>query len=212
MNITLTIEQLAAINTLAKHVASSNDQIPIICSVQLRLEAGKVTAIATDRYRVGELTFTLEKAALEEAVDGTVLVSVAILTRVISMLKGEKATNTPRVSITGDDREVTIRDQHTGGLVVEMAFQGNYPPVEKLIPDTDKLVDFQAGISLNMGYFTAPSQLHFPGEKAATAKLQAWHVGGTKTENPMKPGPILIWREMGTMAYRYLLQPNYLKS
>jgi hypothetical protein len=218
----LTHDQLRAIATLS-HAASRDDMTPVITGVHLEVSAGIVTAVATDRYRVAELTFpamttdeTPGLAGLTFEPLAGVIIPAPLLARTVKQLPRRSILPTvATIAVTYDDsadgrRLIRFADTYAGFDTSDQAISGNYPPVARLFPaDVAYLEPYAGGVGLNAGYLATLDKLALPGDLRGP-KVYSMHTQAGDTYAPNKPKPVLFTRgdvDKGGML-RYLLQPN----
>jgi hypothetical protein len=228
MRYTLTIDALQSVANIQKFGASTKDaqMTPILGSLSLTVDNGSLTVVATDRYRVAELTIPAPKdfgtpsasADLAEGyADGSASIPFALLDRAVTMFKGERSTTQPRVIIettpadeTHRPDTVTIRDLWDAHNMVSAPAQaGTFPPVARLFPESGTEVDFMAGTLLNFALFASVAALYLPGEKPTDAKQLPWAMSAKRSDNPTKSGPIQLTRRStyDGASLRVLIQP-----
>lgn len=216
--ITLTPEQLYSLASCTV-AASKKDATPVIESVRVSVEGGKIVGIATDRYRVARVTFPLS-----EADEGTpdfegVTIQRAQIEGFAKTVKAAKppahapATITLEVDEGGlhEARRVTLSDFAYSGATSAMQEQlGNFPPVARLFPSGENAFRPVEQVSLNIAYLADVAKLSHP----ALGRGETPTFRFTKTDNPYKPGPVLISFPISEVAgsVEYLLQPNLLKK
>lgn len=234
--------------------ASRDDVTPVITGVQLNFAETGVSLVATDRYRVAvrEIEWdgdTTERAAL---VPARTLQEVG---------KTFGHGGTIQISLTARDERELIAFTAENKTVTSLLIKGNYPPVQRLFPETVEqyavlstadLVEatrrvalvLEREAALRFSFGQDGVTLEAIGSENAQASetidvvlhgddqvvslkpqylldgLSAVHsefvrIGFTKTDNPNKPGPVLLTAQTSrdaddTAAFRYLLQPNLL--
>ncbi len=233
--ITLPATVLAGIAQLAVFTPqkkSDADMTPIIAQVEVTLTAGTdedrldLTAIATDRYVVGEYRTTVDTEALSALSTGesfSFLIPAATLKSL--KLGGTDVRFSADWTITIDavDRtehysaqytEATVTIQGPLRSVVGHASGGNYPRVNRLMPapgaDLEPLSPVYA---LNVANIARIATVRDPqGLKTPTADESAWKLHGTGTTASGKPMPVLWTHDYGNgHAYRVLQQPNLIR-
>lgn len=108
--------------------ASKDKSLPTLNAVQLESEGGALTARATDRYRLIEGTLHALDGRLDKS-----LVSLEDIKRIITLCKAHKA-NRVQLSRIGD--ALTISS--LGDAITFTLLDGNYPPMEQLLSDSEK--------------------------------------------------------------------------
>jgi DNA polymerase-3 subunit beta len=236
--------------------ASRDDVTPVITGVQLDITDGRLSLVATDRYRVA----VREIGATSSSATGSL--TALIPARTLSEI-GKIFTHAAIMTITivsGGDRELIAfsADQKT---VTSLLIKGNFPPVKRLFPDTvenyavigtAELIESTRRVQLVLerdaalrysfsedgltleaigsenaqasetidahltgGETTVSLKPQFLIDGLAAVRSEFVRISFTKTDNPNKPGPVLITSQSskdqpGTDNYRYLLQPNLL--
>ena len=236
--------------------ASRDDVTPVITGVQLDITDGRLSLVATDRYRVA----VREIGATSSSATGSL--TALIPARTLSEI-GKIFTHAAIMTITivsGGDRELIAfsADQKT---VTSLLIKGNFPPVKRLFPDTvenyavigtAELIESTRRVQLVLerdaalrysfsedgltleaigsenaqasetidahltgGGTTVSLKPQFLIDGLAAVRSEFVRISFTKTDNPNKPGPVLITSQSskdqpGTDNYRYLLQPNLL--
>jgi len=254
---TLSAESFSAAVAQVAVAASRDDVTPVITGVQLEINEGSLSLVATDRYRVAvrEIAWESSTGAAESA---QALVPARTLTEI-----GKTFGNSGTISVAitnSDDREL-IAFRADRKTVTSLLIKGNFPPVKRLFPEnvdnyavmsTAELIEATRRVSLVLEREAA---LRFSfsvdgltleaigGEQAQASETIDAHLHGvdtvvslkpqflldglgavhsefvrisfTKTDNPNKPGPVLITSQSskdqaGADNYKYLLQPNLL--
>ncbi len=254
---TLSAEAFSAAVAQVAVAASRDDVTPVITGVQLEINEGSLSLVATDRYRVAvrEIEWESSAGGVESA---SALVPARTLTE-IGKTFGNSGTIT--VAITNSDDRELIAFRADRKTVTSLLIKGNFPPVKRLFPDnvdnyavmnTAELIEATRRVSLVLEREAA---LRFSfsidgltleaigGEQAQASETIDAHLHGsdtvvslkpqflldglgavhsefvrisfTKTDNPNKPGPVLITSQSskdqaGADNYKYLLQPNLL--
>jgi DNA polymerase-3 subunit beta len=219
--VTLTADQFASIASATVAAAPVKELTPIIQAVQVGIEAGILTAVATDRYRVARITFPIEGAPDLEPVT----IPRTFLDGFAKSIRAAKLPATSEITLTVTPTEpsnayhdpaatLTLASSYAGVSATASALQGNYPPVARLFPET--LSDTPSPeISLNLARLADAEKLTHPALTATAIKASpGMRIRYTTSDNPAKPGPILVDHgarikpEQGTLEY--LLQPNML--
>lgn len=223
--IAVTHDELRSIATLI-HAASKDQGTPVISGVHVRAEGRSIIAVATDRYRVAELTLTRTEDYIsgvdagafkssEDVADGfEAIIPTDLLTRAIKQLPRKSILpTTPSIAVLYDSERnmVTIRDTMHGFDVSDAAIRGNYPPVARLFPDVETMTAFAGALALKPAYLATLEKLRLPNHE----REAAWQMRTNTSENPNKPAPVLFtiddstrYSKGGAAALRYLLQPN----
>lgn len=141
--ITLTATQLRDLVTPVLPHASKDVTLPILTALRIRTTGQYVTAIATDRYRIGFQRIALDPAP-EAGFDATVYVGA--LKQILGIFRPTRAHN-PTLSLTVEGEKLTVAAADTldsafgarGGFVgASLTFQlvnGDYPKLDRLVRD-----------------------------------------------------------------------------
>jgi DNA polymerase III sliding clamp (beta) subunit (PCNA family) len=205
----LRLAELASIASLVV-CASSDDVTPTITTVQLTVsDAGVVTAVATDRYQVAELTLPVDVGEQQVGFTGfEVRVTAKLLKRAATEAKRSIARGVASlrlVRITASEDTVSIGHIYGSFNLSEPIVKGAYPPVTKLFPEATEAV---ANVALNPALLASLNTLTLP---AATRGQTFTLVGAARTQFPSKPGPVLFVQEVAGARLRYLIQPNSIR-
>lgn len=201
--------------------ASSDDVTPIINTVNISVsEAGEVTAVATDRYRIARVIFTPK---VDEAVIGgedSITINAKELSKFWAGIKvNALKSHMPVVlEIVGDDENFVTSPkkyilEYDGSRVENFGIRGNYPPVAKLMTGYEE--NDCAGVpavSLNPNFLGDMVKMYHPrDEKKINMKNVAWQFRFKATDSK-KPGPVYITRgsDIAGATLDYLVQPNLL--
>lgn len=211
-----TPEQLFSLASVAV-AAAKNDVTPVIQSVRVSVVDGFIVGVATDRYRVARVRLALHTDAPSvEDFDGVTIQRSQIeqFAKAVKALKPTAYLPTVKLAVGERDeaglRMVTLSEYTSGTQSTQLERGGNYPPVARLFPSTEDGFGPQEALSLNIGYVADVGKLVHPSlVRGETPRFRF-----TKTDNPNKPGPVLIdyqsiRPEDGSLEY--LLQPNLLK-
>lgn len=198
-------------------VASSDDVSPIITTVQVTVEAGQVTAIATDRYRIARSIFTPQREDAVVGGDNEINIPAKELTKFWSGIKTTAIKRNLPVSLTIVDDEDTNGKkfvlEYDGARVENFGVKGNYPPVSRLMVGYDEgECDGVPAVSLNPNFLADMVKMFHPrDDNRINMKYVAWQFRFKKTESS-KPGPVYITRGSGNdgAVLDYLVQPNLL--
>lgn len=234
--------------------ASRDDVTPVITGVQLNFADTGLNLVATDRYRVAVRHIAWDGDTTER----TALVPARTLQEVG---KTFGHNGNIKISVTSRDERELIAFTAENKTVTSLLIKGNYPPVQRLFPETVEqyavlntgdLVEatrrvalvLEREAALRFSFSQDGVTLEAVGSENAQASetidvvlhgddqvvslkpqylldgLSAVHsefvrLGFTKTDNPNKPGPVLITAQTSrdssdAAEYRYLLQPNLL--
>lgn len=206
--LTLTPSELASIASVA--VAASKESFPpIIQTVRLEVdESGELSAMATDRYRIARVRF-IPRIAPGEA--------FAVTLPAKELVAFAKTVGAPRhleeirftLEVTDDGKRLVHLSALVGGQSVRLVeVYGDYPSVARLIPsveDLDKMGE-TGPLALNLKYVADAGKVSLPGDGRGSMDVLRFYF--TMTENPAKPGPVLLRREWNGATLDYLVQPN----
>jgi hypothetical protein len=204
---TLTTPQFLSIASTLVAAAPAKEVTPNIISAQITVTGQQLVAIATDRYRVARSTMILDEAPEG---DFTVTIPRAFLesaAKQIRALKLPAAQPNVVLEVAG-----TYLSVSAPGLTLSAeAASGNYPPVGRLFPEEDKLVDL-GDVSLNAQFVADAGKLTHPA--LSDPKRSPIRLRFSASGRPDRPGPVLITRKLDDAkpgeALEYLLQPNLL--
>lgn len=187
--------------------ATSADKFtPILSVIKVTVTPETVTAVATDRYIAARLTTQLGDVTHTVSDEGsTFYLNAADATMLAKLKTGGMLT------WNDETREVTAgMDNHSRFTL--HAVNGNYPPVERLIPDESADHDIPAGVGLNPTTFAKLAKFSLPGERAADLKNAAYRLGIEKLTDSRKSGPIVATRSYGDSYLTVIVQPNLIRT
>lgn len=187
--------------------ATSTDKFsPILSVIKVTLTPETVTAVATDRYIAARLTTPLGDVTHTVSDAGsTFYLNAADATMLAKLKTGGMLT------WNDETREVTAEMDNHSRFTLH-AVDGNYPPVERLIPSDTADHDIPAGVGLNPTTFAKLAKFSLPGEKAADLKGVAYRLGIEKLTDSRKSGPIVATRSGGGSYLTVIVQPNLLQN
>lgn len=186
--------------------ASTDDVTPVITGVNITISKGRIQGTSTDRYRVheahieddtitGDSTFLAPGDALRWIVK-----NVAYFGRAGSF-DGPKVTITVVPTKDGPGTIALEMSRHIDSRVIsytDTLVKGNFPPVHRLFEIAEKAeVTDARSTAINLDFLTKARSLARDRHEPATFKY-------TATDNPNKPGPLLLTFRDG----RALIQPN----
>lgn len=164
MFLTLSYPELVSIASVGQAAASLRDKVtPILGYVRVTADAaGHVTAIATDRYVVGRVSFDAKHADASEP--GEALVDAEALRLAVTEAKRIGASST--IELSGALAEAAeLRLSATGARTVSTATTSTLPQIERLFPKTlDHAHDIVAGERFNLALLTRLSKLRHPAD------------------------------------------------
>ena len=200
-------------------VASSDDVTPIINAVNISVtDAGEVTAVATDRYRIARVIFTPK---MDEAVIGgedSLTINAKELTKFWNNIKAVAIkSHMPIILDIQEDEDYTDSKtysiEYDGSRVENRSVRGNFPPVERLMTDyAVEQCDGVPAVSLNPNFLGDMVKMYHPrDDKRINMKQVAWQFRFKQTDSK-KPGPVYITRgsDIAGATLDYLVQPNLL--
>lgn len=183
--------------------ATSSDKItPILSVIKISVTPETVTAVATDRYIAARLTTPLGDVAHTVSDTGSTFYLNATDAAMLAKLK-----TGGMVTWNDETREVTAELDNDSRFTLH-AVNGNYPPVERLIPDESANHDIPAGVGFNPTTFAKIAKFALPGEKAADLKKAAYRLGIEKLTATGNSGPIVATRNGGGSYLTVIVQPN----
>ena len=196
---------LAAIASLS--AATSADKFtPILTAIRVTVTPETVTAVATDRYIAARLTTPLgDVAHTVSDVGSTFYLNAADATMLAKLKAGGMFT------WNDETREVTAEMDNASRFTLH-AVEGNYPPVERLIPNESAECDIPAGVGLNPTTFAKLAKFALPGEKAADLKKAAYRLGMGELTDSRKSGPIVATRGGGGSYLTVIVQPTLIQN
>lgn len=196
---------LAAIASLS--AATSADKFtPILSVIKVTLTPETVTAVATDRYIAARLTTPLGEVTHTVSDTGSTFYLNAADATMLSKLKAGGM-----LTWNDETHEVTAEMDNHSRFTLH-AVDGNYPPVERLIPDESADHDIPAGVGLNPTIFAKLAKFSLPGEKPAELKKAAYQLGIKNVTDSHKSGPIVATRSGGGSYLTVIVQPNLIRS
>lgn len=214
-----TTELLDGMFAVAQH-ASKDTYAPAICTVKVSPQF----FVATNRYTVGRWEHNTEAEAGPVTAEG-VLVNdpdaVVLIPRkaaewlakqtpkVLGVLDPARVSESPYVVVFTPESVMVKYAGSEGQVLATTRFGqvvGNFPPVERLLPETTDAPtreDILPVVSLKPEFL----EMFIRGAKRTVEREAPMRFRLTKTDNPSKPGPVVI-----TFADRFvgLLQPNIL--
>ena len=196
---------LTAIASLS--AATSTDKFtPILSVIKVTVTPETITAVATDRYIAARLTSPLGDVAHTVSDTGSTFYLNAADAIMLAKLK-----TGGMFTWNEETREVTAEMDNDSRFTLH-AVNGNYPPVERLIPSDTAECDIPAGVGINPTVFAKLAKFALPGEKPAELKQAAYRLGVEKLTDSHKSGPIVASRSGSGSCLTVLVQPNLLRS
>lgn len=207
--ITITRRQLRSIASLGT-IASSDDVTPLLGTVHVSVTAeGKVTAIATDRYRAGLIEFTvIAEHWPEEAFE--VKVTARLLRRFVAATSGSKFLDDYDVTL-GDGPILYIVDNTQRVSFGEEEVKGTFPPIGRMLVAPEK--GGVADALFNGAYLAGYEKLVHPHD---SSKVHKWRLFSPRSEQQgvttgsglLKNGPAYLEREVTDGRMAYTVQPH----
>ena len=192
---------LAAIASLS--AATSTDKFtPILSMIKVAITPETITAVATDRYIATRLTTPLGDVTHTVSDTGSTFYLNAADAIMLAKLK-----TGGMFTWNEETREVTAEMDNDSRFTLH-AVNGNYPPVERLIPSDTAECDIPAGVGLNPSTFARLAKFSLPGERAAELKQAVYRLGVEKLTDSRKPGPIVASRSGSGSYITVIVQPN----
>ena len=165
-----------------------------------------LTMIATDRHRIHRVVVDLpvdEQGGGHDTPWSTLIPAYVIGEAAKHRTVGK--SRTPVLPLTVPDFGGRLEAGYEGWAATFPIDPGNFPPVERLIPDAPG--DHETGpIALRMQYLGDLAKFRLGGRRHPDEGL--WVLTWTATSNPSKPGPVYAYRtEDGIRAVAYI-QPS----
>ena len=213
MELHLTAQEFRAL--VSTGVAASSDLVtPILMSVQVSYDSdtNQVTVMATDRYRIARNVFTPVKEVISPR-DTQVLIPAKELQKYWGAIRINALKSNETISL--EILEVANYSGYTisyaGQTISGEELHGNFPPVDRLMPETGKHLEFppMQGVSLKPAFLADLGKLFAASDlPRETLKDIPWSFFTQERESG-KPGPVYITRKTGeNSTVEYLVQPN----
>jgi len=161
--------------------AGRDKSLPTINAVQLESEGGAIVARATDRYRLIEGTLH----ALDGRLDAS-LISLDDIKKVITLLKAHKLHRV-QLSRIGD----TLTVSSLGDSMTVTLLEGNYPPVQQLLSDSEKDPVGVEGMAFNPAFMADYAKIAGKGEG-----IKVYFHGEMKPMRVRITGHKVTWRAL----------------
>ena len=161
--------------------AGRDKSLPTINAVQLESEGGAIVARATDRYRLIEGTLH----ALDGRLDAS-LISLDDIKKVITLLKAHKLHRV-QLSRIGD----TLTVSSLGDSMTVTRLEGNYPPVQQLLSDSEKDPVGVEGMAFNPAFMADYAKIAGKGEG-----IKVYFHGEMKPMRVRITGHKVTWRAL----------------
>lgn len=208
---TLNDMQVLAVSSLF-HAASKDDVTPVLTGIHLHITPTELTASATDRYMVAELTFPLDAKLLQDIPDEgvSILVPRADMVQVARMRTEVMFSFAVPTDARQQTTSVMAQSSELHRTLTFPSIRGNFPPVARLFYG-DSEDDIPSGVALNLGLIGRVVKLLLPGEKsAAGATLSPWvfKYKANLEATHQKFQPVMLERRNELGRYRVLIQPN----
>lgn len=145
--ITVTARELTALVASVIPHASKDETLPLLCSVFVRSAGPWITAIATDRYRLG---FQRIRPAEAPGEGFAAIIPLRVLARIRSTFKADRVTD-PIIALTVDGEKLTATT--TGALdgMVGASFEFRLYDVASKWPNVDRLLADALGADVPTG-------------------------------------------------------------
>lgn len=205
--IQLSLAEVASVLSLSA-TANVRANVPVLGYARVTIREGRLVAVATDRYCVGRVTMSLGERPADAELD--FLIDLAALKPFVAAAKAaERATRGPVLAITLSVEDGAVRLAHLAGPATTIpAPRLNFPPVERLFPET--FDGETAALHVSAHGLRALASLRYPADPATT-KDEAWTFSFQRDEGG-KPKPFLASRRApGWPAgdgLEILIQPN----
>ena len=167
--------------------ASKDKSFPTLNAVQLESEGGRLTARATDRYRLIEGTLHALDGRLDKS-----LVSLEDIKRIITLCKAHKAN---RVQLSRIGNTLTISS--LGDAITFSLLEGNYPPMEELLLKSEGDPVAVEGMAFNPAFMADYAKIAGKG-----AAIKVYFTGEGKPMRVRITGDAITWRAL-LMPMRY---------
>lgn len=208
-----TAKEFRAIVTTGVASSSTDDVAPALLQVKVSYDAESqlVTALATDRYRIARNRFTMRFADLSQE-SFEILLPAKQIAKFWTSVKSSALRHDGAIimlDIVSGDGQTVWSLEHDNQKVGGVELIGNFPPVERLMPDATPEWSPAQGVSLNMTYVGDLAKLYAASD-ALRANLKGipWQMFTQETESG-RPGPVYFTRPTDDGAIvDYLLQPN----
>lgn len=202
----ITANQLVSVMSL--HVfASTDDVAPVIQTLQLRREGGRLVVHTTDRYCLARGVYDVDVEHDTGDVDGDVYLSAKVAKSFLPMVKKVN----PHAMVVIDGETITVKGNPDIVIPLETITQ-TYPPVDRLIPEDvhAKPTNPTGMVSIKPDYVTRLSKVILP-TVVKRDRNEPWIFTIDADENG-KPKPMVcVPRECGDQIV-VLIQPNIIPA
>lgn len=198
------IRSIATLHHATPVGKAAREATPILTAIHLTVTPERWTAIATDRYIVGEVTGEMGDFVHTLPDEGITLQLAS--TDMVDLAKRVKREGTP-VQITADSGVVTA--ESAGGLTLASyrTVAGHFPPVARMFPTDEssfgahEMVAFAPDFLTRLGKIQSPADINTPPRDRDRALKFRFTSNGSG-----KPGPALV---TGTYdGFRGMIQPR----
>lgn len=185
-------------------LAANDDVVPIICTLQFTASADTLNIVATDRYRVGNLSLTGTKVAYSDGEDaGEIVINARAFKDAVAMIARAKSFGAT-LQVDGD--RWTLTAHHNGSETIAPSgsgIAGNYPPVARLFPESNLYP--VATVSVNPAFVGDLAKI----ANAAGVKNAAFKFAATADRAlERKDAPLVTSLQFDEGTFTYLLQPS----
>lgn len=169
--------------------------------------APTLTMLATDRHRVHRVIVPLPADEQDEGETAawSVLIPASVVAEAAKHPTVGKARYMPLLPVTVPDFGGRIEAGYEGWGSSFPIDPGNFPPVDRLIPDAPGEVE-QGPIMLRMQYLADLAKYRLGGRRHIDETL--WTLTWTAPSSSGKPGPVFAYREDDGIQAAALIQPN----
>ncbi len=207
VTVALTNDQLGAIASVGS-CAATEDVTPIIMTVHVTVEGGKLTAVSTDRYRLARLQFPVD------APDFSATINAKWLAGFYASVKKIKSGRDMANELTLEGTSITLSNVLAQTTQSSHVVYGQFPPIGRLIPEwSDEPVEY-APLSLRAELLVALTKLTLPADASLTPakRFGVWRMQHTTPAVEGKAMPVLFTqRSKDTLStLEFLIQPNLL--
>lgn len=191
---------------------SHDDMTPVITGVQLTRHEGGLRALATDRYRVHEVTLADAKTT-GKADESPIMPAAAFkwLKRtmpIVAPRRLDRDAATVNITIGASAAVSIITASGDAASFITSTIKGNYPPLHRLFEIAEKAERWTGDVSYKPTFLGSLAAL-LPDRDCTQPRLKQTAGGLTDGEVATKPGPILATAGDGErITARALIQPS----
>jgi DNA polymerase III sliding clamp (beta) subunit (PCNA family) len=207
VTVALTNDQLGAIASVGA-CAATEDVTPIIMTVHITVEGGKLTAVSTDRYRLARLQFPVD------APDFSATINAKWLAGFYASVKKIKSGRDMANELTLEGTSITLSNVLAQTTQSSHVVYGQFPPIGRLIPEwSDEPVEY-APLNLRAELLMALTKLTLPEDAGLTPakRFNVWRMQTTpRVEGKLTQPVLFTQRSKDTLStLEFLIQPNLL--